>query len=45
MSEGIYYVELRFPKKDLLDILRSEDKEALWKLVEECLQNFMEENI
>ena len=40
-----YYVELKFPKRDLIDILRREDRKALWKLVLESVQNFMEENI
>ena len=40
-----YYVELKLPKRDLIDILRREDREALWKLVLESVQNFMEENI
>ena len=41
----MYFVELRFPKKALMEILKKGDKEALWKLVEECLQNFMEEYV
>ena len=45
MSEGYFYVDLKFPKKDLIDILRREDKEALWILVLESLSSFMEENI
>ena len=39
------YVELRFHKKDLIDILRKGDKKALWELVLESVQNFMEKNI
>ena len=41
----MYYVELRFPKNDLVDILKREDKDALLKLVMESLQAYMEENV
>lgn len=40
-----YYVELKFPKKHLKEILRKKDKEALFKLVLESLENYMKENI
>jgi hypothetical protein len=45
MGEETGYVELRFPKRVLLEVLRREDKDALWKLVLESLQNFMKANI
>jgi len=45
MSEGCYYIELKFPKTDLVNIMKRKDKEALFKLVQESLKNYMEENI
>ena len=44
MSEG-YFIDLRFPKKAFAEILRNEDKEAMWRLVLECLNNYMEEYV
>lgn len=41
----MYYVELRFPKNDLIDVVKRKDKEALFKLVMESLENYMEENV
>ena len=43
MCEGIYFIDLRFPKKAFMEIVTNEDKEAMWKLVLECLNNYMEE--
>ena len=43
ISESHYFVELRFPKRDLLEILRSEDKKALWDFFMEILRQYMEE--
>ena len=43
--EPTNYVELKFPKKHLKEILRKKDKEALFKLVLESLENYMKENI
>ena len=45
ISESHYFVELRFPKQKLLEILRSEDKKALWDFVLEVLGQYMDEYV
>ena len=45
VCEPIYFIDLRFPKKALVEILRNQDKDALLKLVEESLSNYMEEYV
>ena len=44
-GDKMSYVELRFHKRDLIEVLRKGDKKALWELVLESVQNFMEKNI
>ena len=42
MSETPNYVDLKFPKKDVLEILRNKDKNALWKLFYEGISDLMQ---
>jgi len=42
MSETPNYVDLKFPKKDVLEILRNKDKDALWELFYEAINDLMQ---
>ena len=41
MSEQKYYVELTFPKRDLIEILEAKDEKALLELLEETFNNYL----
>ena len=43
MCEQTYFIDLRFPKRDLIEILKNRDRKALHDLVLEAVQNFMEQ--
>jgi len=42
MSETANYVELKFPKEKILDILRNKDKDGLWEMFYEAISDLMQ---
>ena len=45
MCEQRYFLDLTFPKKAFMEIVTKEDKKAMWELVLECLNNYMNEYV